>query len=86
MARDDEVNRATIAELLKRAAREFGDVTYTVSPSDRMTYTEAEERSALVARWLLTQRVGKGCRVGLFFTSGVEWTVWWLAVSRIGAV
>ncbi|MGC5258977.1 class I adenylate-forming enzyme family protein [Gordonia sp. DT218] len=86
MASDDEVDRPTIAALLNRASREFGDVDYTVSPSDRMTYAEAEERSALVARWLLTRHVGKGCRVGLFFTSGVEWTVWWLAVSRIGAV
>ncbi|MYR05541.1 AMP-binding protein [Gordonia sp. SID5947] len=86
MASDDDLIRPTIAELLKRAAHKFADVDYTVSPTDRMTYAEAEERSALVARWLLTRPVGKGCRVGLFFTSGVEWTVWWLAVSRIGAV
>ena len=37
-------------------------------------------------RWLLGAGVGKGSRVGLFFPNGVDWVIWWLAVSRIGAV
>lgn len=57
-----------------------------VSPSDRLTYADAERQSAELARWLLAEGVGKGVRVGLFFPNGLEWIVWWLAVSRIGAL
>jgi acyl-CoA synthetase (AMP-forming)/AMP-acid ligase II len=76
----------TIPELIKRAAREFGQEQYVVTPAGRLTYAEAEQRSALIARWLLGEGAGKGTRVGLFFTNDVEWVLWWLAVSRIGAL
>jgi len=78
--------RPTVPALLARSAREFGELTYLVTPTDRLTYAEAEQHSADVARWLLAEGVGKGSRVGLFFTNGVEWVIWWLAASRIGAV
>ena len=78
--------RPTIPALLEHAVREFGKDTYLVSPTDRLTYEEADRRSAHVGRWLLHNGVGKGTRVGLFFTNGVEWVTWWLAVSRIGAL
>ncbi|WP_197377297.1 class I adenylate-forming enzyme family protein [Mycolicibacterium baixiangningiae] len=78
--------RPTIPALLAQSVREFGDQTYLVSPTDRLTYADAERRSAELARWLLAEGVGKGARVGLFFPNGVEWIVWWLAVSRIGAL
>ena len=48
--------------------------------------TRPPQRSAHVARRLLNEGVGKGTRVGLFFANGVDWIVWWLAVSRIGAL
>ncbi len=76
----------TIPALLAHSAREFGHKTYVVTPTDRVTYEEAEQRSAHVARWLLQEGVGKGSRVGLFFANGVEWITWWLALSRIGAL
>lgn len=76
----------TIPGLLERAARDFSDHDYLITPTDRTTYGEAHRRSALAARWLLHQGVGKGSRVGLFFPNGVEWVIWWLAVSRVGAV
>jgi acyl-CoA synthetase (AMP-forming)/AMP-acid ligase II len=78
--------RPTIPALLARSARDFGDLTYVVTPTERLTYVDAERRSDHLARWLLHEGVGKGVRVGLFFPNGVEWIVWWLAVSRIGAV
>ena len=78
--------RPTVPALLYRCVKEFGRQEYVVSPTDRMTYEQAEARSADIARWLLSQNVGKGARVGLFFPNGVEWVAWWLAVSRIGAV
>nr|MDT0664417.1 AMP-binding protein [Micromonospora sp. DSM 115978] len=78
--------RPTIPDLLHRSVSQFGAADYIVSPTDRLTYADAELRSASVARWLLREGVGKGSRVGLFFTSGAEWATWWLAVSRIGAL
>jgi acyl-CoA synthetase (AMP-forming)/AMP-acid ligase II len=76
----------TIPALLAHSARVFGQKTYVVTPTERLTYEEAERRSAHVARWLLHEGIGKGSRVGLFFSNGVEWITWWLALSRIGAV
>lgn len=78
--------RPTIPALLTRASTEFGDHTYLVTPTDRLTYREADQRSGDLARWLLHRGVGKGTRVGLFFPNGVDWIVWWLAVSRVGAL
>ncbi|KUI32424.1 AMP-dependent synthetase [Mycobacterium sp. IS-1742] len=78
--------RPTIPALLAQSVRDFGDQTYVVSPTGRLTYRDAEQRSADIARRLLHQGIGKGVRVGLFFPNGVEWIVWWLAVSRIGAL
>jgi acyl-CoA synthetase (AMP-forming)/AMP-acid ligase II len=76
----------TIPALLQHAARDFGQREYVVTPAERLTYEEADGRSALVACQLLHRGVGKGSRVGLFFPNGVDWVVWWLAASRIGAL
>ncbi|CRZ14269.1 class I adenylate-forming enzyme family protein [Mycolicibacterium neworleansense] len=76
----------TIPALLHRGIAEFGESVYLITPTDRLTYREAEQRSAHLARWLLHEGVGKGTRVGLLFPNGAEWVTWWLAVSRIGAV
>jgi acyl-CoA synthetase (AMP-forming)/AMP-acid ligase II len=81
-----DLPRLTVPALLERSAREFGDESYLVTPTDRLTYGEAEQRSARLARWLLAQGVGKGTRVGLFFANDVDWVAWWLAISRIGAL
>ncbi|SEH77303.1 Acyl-CoA synthetase (AMP-forming)/AMP-acid ligase II [Mycolicibacterium rutilum] len=78
--------RPTVPALLARAVDQFGDHTYLVGPDDRLTYLDAQQRSARVARWLLGEGVGKGTRVGLFFPNGADWIVWWLAVTRIGAL
>lgn len=76
----------TVAALLERSVREHGDATYVVTPTERLTYLDADLRSAQIARFLLHTGVGKGARVGLFFPNGVDWIIWWLAASRIGAL
>ena len=81
-----DLPRPTVPALLQRSAREFGGETYVVTPTERLSYKEAEQRSAHLARCLLSSGVGKGSRVGLFFANGIEWIIWWLAVSRIGAL
>jgi acyl-CoA synthetase (AMP-forming)/AMP-acid ligase II len=76
----------TVAALLEDRVRDHGDRAYLVTPTERLTYLDAERRSAQAARFLLHSGVGKGSRVGLFFPNGVEWIIWWLALSRIGAL
>lgn len=76
----------TIGGLLRRAVAEYGAGEYVVTPTDRLTYADADARSARAARWLLGAGIGKGSRVGLFFTNDTDWITWWLAASRIGAL
>ncbi|ANI40266.1 class I adenylate-forming enzyme family protein [Mycolicibacterium vaccae] len=76
----------TVPALLTAAARAYGDRSYVVSPTERLTYADADRRSAHLARWLLGQGAGKGTRIGLFMPNSAQWVSWWLAVSRIGAV
>jgi acyl-CoA synthetase (AMP-forming)/AMP-acid ligase II len=78
--------RPTVPDALRRAVSEYPDLDYLVSLEERWTFAEAEERSAHIARRLLAAGVGKGTRVGLFFTYGGEWLLLWLALSRIGAL
>jgi len=78
--------RPTIGDAIRRAAAEFGDVDYVVTLKDRLTYAEAEQASANLARRMLARGIGKGTRVGLFYPNGTDWVIAWLAASRIGAV
>ncbi len=76
----------TVVALLERRVHDHGQNAYLVTPTERLTYLEADRRSAQIARFLLHAGVGKGARVGLFFPNGVDWIIWWLALSRIGAL
>ena len=76
----------TIPVALHRAVREWGDRDFIVTPDRRMTYAEAEERSRRLAKRMIGAGMGKGTRVGLYFTYGQEWVIAWLAASRIGAL
>ena len=55
-------------------------------PGRRMTFAEAEQRSRALADEMLLAGVGKGTRIGLFFTYGHDFVVAWLAALRIGAL
>src|SRR4051812_48393346 len=76
----------TIGVALRRAAEQFGDADFIVMPDRRLTFAEAEDRSRALAKAMLAGGIGKGTRVGLFFTYGPEFVVSWLAAMRIGAV
>lgn len=80
----------TVPALLHRIARDHGDHPYLITPDaapdDRLTYADAERRSAHLARFLLWRGIGKGTRLGLYFPNGTQWVTWWLAASRVGAL
>jgi acyl-CoA synthetase (AMP-forming)/AMP-acid ligase II len=78
--------RATIPDALHRAADEWGDRPFIVTPDRRMTFAEAERSSRNLALRMIAAGMGKGTRVGLYFTYGQEWVIAWLAGSRIGAL
>jgi len=76
----------TSAELIRGCAAQWGDKTFAVLGDERITYAEAEARSAELAKGLLASSVGKGTRVGLLAPNGPDWIIGWLGASRIGAV
>ena len=78
--------RATVGEALHHAVAHWPDHDFIVTPARHMTYAQAEEESRRLARRMLAAGMGKGTRVGLFFTYGQEWVIAWLAASRIGAL
>lgn len=76
----------TVPALLADRVRLSGPDTYLSTPTGRLSYLEADARSAEIACRLLAAGVGKGSRVGLFFPNDLDWITWWLALSRIGAL
>ncbi|OMC03279.1 AMP-binding protein [Mycobacterium sp. NS-7484] len=57
-----------------------------ICDGDRISYAEAERRSASVARGLIHLGAGKGTHVGLLYPNGIDFVVAMLAAARIGAV
>ncbi|WP_261566062.1 class I adenylate-forming enzyme family protein [Frankia gtarii] len=76
----------TVAAFVRAVADAYGDRPAVVSGEHELTYRDLERRSAVLARGLLAQGVGKGTRIGLLFANGPDWAVTWAAISRVGAV
>ncbi|MFN3007732.1 class I adenylate-forming enzyme family protein [Mycolicibacterium wolinskyi] len=66
--------------------RDRGDHPLLICDDTRISYAEAEARSARLARGLVALGAGKGTHVGLLYPNGVEFVVAMLAAARIGAV
>jgi acyl-CoA synthetase (AMP-forming)/AMP-acid ligase II len=77
---------STVAEILRLQARSRGNHPLIICDVDRLSYTEADIRSAELARGLITLGAGKGTHVGLLYPNGPEFVVAMLAAARIGAV
>jgi acyl-CoA synthetase (AMP-forming)/AMP-acid ligase II len=76
---------ATVGELLE-LRRTAPDEEFLITDSERLTFGEADTRSAELAGALLEAGVGKGTRVGVLFPNSAAWLVSWLAAARIGAL
>ncbi len=72
----------TVAELLRGPT----DRPLLICDDGRISYAEAQRRSAEVAGGLIDLGAGKGTHVGLLYPNGVEFVVGLLAAARIGAV
>lgn len=78
--------RPTSGELIRRCADRWGDAPFVVLGDERLTYAEADTRSAALAKGLLVSGVGKSTHVGLLAPNGPAWVVAWLAATRVGAL
>lgn len=77
---------STVAELLRHQARLREKHPLLVCDAERISYAEADVRSAELARGLIGLGAGKGTHVGLLYPNGSEFVVAMLAAARIGAV
>src|SRR5277367_6476848 len=76
----------TVAEVLRHQARARSDHPLLVCDDDRISYADAERRSAQLARGLIALGAGKGTHVGLLYPNGTEFVVGMLAAARVGGV
>jgi acyl-CoA synthetase (AMP-forming)/AMP-acid ligase II len=80
------VNADTVGRLLRERAAARGDHPLLVCDAERLTYREAQERSAALAGALIALGAGKGTHIGLLYPNGAAFVVAMLAAARIGAV
>src|SRR5579872_7347398 len=73
----------TVPELLRVSRERYGAGDCMVTPDERLTYAELDERSGRLAARLVAEGVGKGAHVGILFPNGPAWVVAWAAVTRI---
>lgn len=76
----------TAGRLIRAVAAAHGPKTFGVLGDERLTYDDAEIRSARIAKGLLAAGAGKGTRVGLLAGNSPEWIVGWLGITRVGGV
>jgi acyl-CoA synthetase (AMP-forming)/AMP-acid ligase II len=76
----------TVGAVLREQARRRGEHPLLVCDDDRLSYLEAERRSAHIARGLIALGAGKGTHVGVLYPNGSAFIVAMFAATRIGAV
>ncbi|MBB6453875.1 acyl-CoA synthetase (AMP-forming)/AMP-acid ligase II [Salirhabdus euzebyi] len=75
-----------ISELLSRNARKFKDKVGFVTPSERHTYGEVNEKVNCLANALYKEGIGDGDKVILFTPNTMEFIFSYFAIQRLGAV
>ena len=76
----------TLAPLLRARAAARGGHPLLVCDDEKLSYAEAERRSAALARILLARGIGRGDHVGVLHPNGPRFVVAAFAAARIGAV
>lgn len=76
----------TVGRVLRRQSRARGEHPLLVCDAERLSYAEADRRSAHLAGGLIALGAGKGTHIGLLYPNGAAWIVGMLAAARIGAV
>jgi acyl-CoA synthetase (AMP-forming)/AMP-acid ligase II len=76
----------TIPALLRARSASAPDHVLLATDDERLTYREADRRSAVLARALLAAGASAGTRFALLYPNSPSFVVAWLAAARIGAV
>jgi acyl-CoA synthetase (AMP-forming)/AMP-acid ligase II len=76
----------TVGEVLRHQAGARAEHPLLVCDAERLSYAEADRRSARLARGLIALGAGKGTHVGLLYPNGEAFIVGMMAAARIGAV
>lgn len=76
----------TVAEILRQQSVARAEHPFLVCDAERLSYAEADRRSAQLARGLIALGAGKGTHIGLLYPNGAAFVVGMLAAARIGAV
>lgn len=76
----------TVGAVLEHQARARGEHELLVCDDERLSYADAERRSAQLARGLIGLGAGKGTHIGVLYPNGADWIIAMLAAARIGAV
>lgn len=76
----------TLPEIWRAQAHARGSHPLLICDSERSSYAQADQRSALLARRLVALGAGRGTHVGLLYPNGAAFVVGMLAAARIGAV
>ncbi len=76
----------TSPAFIRQLAARHGERELIVLDDQRIGYAEADARSAVLARGMLSQGIGKGTRVALLMPNGPDFVLSWLAATRIGAL
>jgi acyl-CoA synthetase (AMP-forming)/AMP-acid ligase II len=76
----------TVGNVLLQHVQARADHPFLVCDGERLSYAEADRRSAQLARGLIALGAGKGTHVGLLYPNGAAFVVGMLAAARIGAV
>jgi acyl-CoA synthetase (AMP-forming)/AMP-acid ligase II len=77
---------ATVPAMLRALADLHKDGEALVQGENRLSFQGLEQRSALYARGLLAQGLGKGSRVAILMPNGPEFVITLMAAARIGAL
>ncbi|HEX7743601.1 MAG TPA: class I adenylate-forming enzyme family protein [Sphingobium sp.] len=81
----------TFPQFVRATAQAYGDdiaisLRREGSPDQDLSFRQVEARSALLAKGLIAQGVGKGTRIGFIFGNGPDFVVTLAAIARIGAI
>ncbi|WP_166903903.1 class I adenylate-forming enzyme family protein [Mycobacterium sp. DL440] len=76
----------TIDTVLRERAATMASKPMVIDPMTRLSYTELDSSTAVLAAGFLANGVTKGSRVGLVMPNGVDWVRIAIALTRIGAV
>ncbi|MEB3029995.1 class I adenylate-forming enzyme family protein [[Mycobacterium] nativiensis] len=76
----------TLPRIWRTQAQSRGSHPLLICDSERLSYAQADHRSALLARRLIALGAGRGSHVGLLHPNGAAFVVGMLAAARIGAV